>query len=76
MNLAQITLGRKKRLTLARSAIKTNVLSCTMTEELVKGHCLIVPLQHCLSSLEMEDDDWDEVRVCPFRPFKEYLKLD
>ncbi|RSH94889.1 hypothetical protein EHS25_004695 [Saitozyma podzolica] len=37
-------------------------LCCTLTEELVPGHCLIVPIQHCLSSLEMEDDDWEEVR--------------
>jgi diadenosine tetraphosphate (Ap4A) HIT family hydrolase len=34
-----------------------------MNEELVDGHCLIVPQQHCLSSLEMEDDDWEEVKV-------------
>lgn len=38
-------------------------MCCTQVEELVPGHCLIVPIQHCLSSLEMEDDDWDEVRV-------------
>ncbi|WWD16329.1 hypothetical protein CI109_100755 [Kwoniella shandongensis] len=37
-------------------------LSCTLFEELVPGHCLIVPIQHHLSMLEMEDDDWDEVR--------------
>ncbi|ODN75216.1 hypothetical protein L202_06413 [Cryptococcus amylolentus CBS 6039] len=37
-------------------------LCCTETEELVPGHCLIVPLQHHLSMLEMEDDDWEEVR--------------
>ncbi|EIW68951.1 hypothetical protein TREMEDRAFT_68880 [Tremella mesenterica DSM 1558] len=37
-------------------------LCCTMTEELVEGHCLIVPLQHHLSSLEMDDDEWEEVR--------------
>ncbi|WVQ86961.1 hypothetical protein IAS59_000680 [Cryptococcus gattii] len=37
-------------------------MCCTMYEELVPGHCLIVPLQHHLSMLEMEDDDWDEVR--------------
>ncbi|WVR03641.1 hypothetical protein IAU60_000636 [Kwoniella sp. DSM 27419] len=37
-------------------------LSCTIFEELVPWHCLIVPLQHHLSMLEMEDDDWDEVR--------------
>lgn len=38
-------------------------MCCTQTEELAPGHCLIVPLQHHLASLEMEDDDWDEVRV-------------
>jgi hypothetical protein len=38
-------------------------LACTQNEELVDGHCLIVPLQHHLSMLEMDDDDWDEVRV-------------
>ncbi|KAJ9116583.1 hypothetical protein QFC20_000515 [Naganishia adeliensis] len=37
-------------------------LACTQNEELVEGHCLIVPLQHHLSMLEMDDDDWDEVR--------------
>lgn len=38
-------------------------MCCTQTEELVPGHCLIVPLQHHMSTLEMEDDDWEEVRV-------------
>ena len=38
-------------------------MCCTQMEELVPGHCLIVPLQHHLSTLEMENDDWDEVRV-------------
>lgn len=38
-------------------------LSCTLTEELVPGHCLIVPVQHHLSMLEADDDVWDEVRV-------------
>ncbi|ORX35345.1 CwfJ C-terminus 1-domain-containing protein-like protein [Kockovaella imperatae] len=37
-------------------------MCCTQFEELVPGHCLIVPLQHHLSSLEMEDDDWEEIR--------------
>lgn len=27
------------------------------------GHCLIVPMQHCLSTLECDDDAWDEIRV-------------
>lgn len=30
------------------------------------GHCLIVPIQHNLSTLQMDDDDWDEVRVRTF----------
>lgn len=38
-------------------------LSCTINEELVKGHCLIVPIQHHLNMLEADDDTWDEVRV-------------
>ncbi|KAF5387505.1 hypothetical protein D9757_006530 [Collybiopsis confluens] len=37
-------------------------LSCTTYEELVPGHCLIVPIQHCLTMLEGDDDVWDEVR--------------
>lgn len=40
-------------------------LSCTLTEELVDGHCLIVPIQHHLTMLEGDDDVWDEVRVRP-----------
>ena len=38
-------------------------LSCTLNEELVGGHCLIVPIQHHLNMLEGDDDVWDEVRV-------------
>lgn len=38
-------------------------LACTQTEELVEGHVLIVPLQHTLTSLEGDDDVWDEIRV-------------
>jgi hypothetical protein len=38
-------------------------LSCTLNEELVSGHCLIVPIQHHLNMLEGDDDVWDEVRV-------------
>jgi hypothetical protein len=41
-------------------------LACTVTEELVPGHCLIVPIQHHLNMLEGDDDVWDEVRVCSF----------
>ena len=38
-------------------------LSCTLSDELVENHCLIVPIQHYLTMLEADDDVWDEVRV-------------
>lgn len=38
-------------------------LSLPLTEPLVDGHALIVPSQHHLSSLEADDDTWDEIRV-------------
>jgi Protein similar to CwfJ C-terminus 1 len=45
-------------------ALGTRVyLSCTVHEELVPGHCLIVPIQHHLTMLEGDDDVWDEIRV-------------
>jgi len=37
-------------------------LSCTIHDELVPGHCLIVPIQHHLTMLEGDDDVWDEIR--------------
>ncbi|KAF8500903.1 CwfJ C-terminus 1-domain-containing protein-like protein [Russula emetica] len=44
-------------------ALGTRVyLSCTLHEELVPGHCLIVPIQHHLTMLEGDDDVWDEIR--------------
>ncbi|KZT28863.1 hypothetical protein NEOLEDRAFT_1129124 [Neolentinus lepideus HHB14362 ss-1] len=49
-------------------------LSCTLHEELVPGHCLIVPIQHHLVMLEGDDDVWDEVRnfmKCLMRMFAE-----
>ncbi|KAJ7202788.1 CwfJ C-terminus 1-domain-containing protein-like protein [Mycena pura] len=49
-------------------------LSCTITEELMNGHCLIVPIQHHLNMLEADDDVWDEVRnfmKCLMRMFAE-----
>ncbi|KAL5520023.1 hypothetical protein ACEPAG_1683 [Sanghuangporus baumii] len=49
-------------------------LSCTLTEELVQGHCLIVPIQHHLATLEGDDDLWDEIRnfmKCLMRMFAE-----
>jgi hypothetical protein len=38
-------------------------IACTQNEELVDGHCLIVPIQHHVSMLELDDEDWDEVKV-------------
>ena len=38
-------------------------LSSTTNEELVDGHCLIVPIQHHLTMLEGDDDVWEEVKV-------------
>ncbi|KAG6832004.1 hypothetical protein H0H92_006040 [Tricholoma furcatifolium] len=49
-------------------------LSCTLTDELVEGHCLIVPIQHHLTMLDGDDDVWDEVRnfmKCLMRMFAE-----
>ncbi|KAI0279233.1 CwfJ C-terminus 1-domain-containing protein-like protein [Russula aff. rugulosa BPL654] len=44
-------------------ALGTRVyLSCTLHDELVPGHCLIVPIQHHLTMLEGDDDVWDEIR--------------
>ena len=48
-------------------------LSCTLTEELVPGHCLIVPQQHCMSTLELDDEDWEEIRVCSPRHVEKRL---
>nr|CAG8485849.1 8049_t:CDS:10 [Entrophospora candida] len=31
--------------------------------EMAKGHCLIVPTQHVTSTLECDDDSWDEIRM-------------
>jgi len=45
-----------------------------LNEELVDGHCLIVPIQHHLNMLEGDDDVWDEVRnfmKCLMRMFAE-----
>ncbi|KAJ7855905.1 CwfJ C-terminus 1-domain-containing protein-like protein [Mycena olivaceomarginata] len=49
-------------------------LACTTNEELVPGHCLIVPIQHHLNMLEADDEVWDEVRnfmKCLMRMFAE-----
>ncbi len=40
---------------------------------MVPYHCLIVPFQHCTTTLELEDDAWDEIRnfmKCLIRMFE------
>jgi hypothetical protein len=32
-------------------------------EELVPGHCRIVPIQHHFTSLDADDETWDEIKV-------------
>jgi hypothetical protein len=40
------------------------------TIDLVPGHCLIIPTQHELTILELEDDARDEIRVSDLNRFK------
>ncbi|TPX47819.1 hypothetical protein SeLEV6574_g02444 [Synchytrium endobioticum] len=37
-------------------------LALPATVQMVSGHCLIVPAQHCLTTLECEDDVWEEIK--------------
>jgi hypothetical protein len=37
-------------------------LALTVVEPLTPGHCLIVPVEHVKSTLELEDDAWTEMR--------------
>jgi hypothetical protein len=37
-------------------------LALPETVDMVPYHCLIVPIQHVSSTLELEDDVWDEIR--------------
>jgi hypothetical protein len=32
-------------------------------EELVPGHCRIVPIQHHFSSLDADEETWEEIKV-------------
>jgi len=48
-------------------------LACTTNQELVPGHCHIIPIQHHLSTLEGDDDLWDEIRVNSFLDTLEYF---
>ncbi|KAF9110540.1 hypothetical protein BGX27_006200 [Mortierella sp. AM989] len=37
-------------------------LGLPLHKEFLPGHCMIVPIQHVTSTLECDDDDWDEIR--------------
>ncbi|KAF9584834.1 hypothetical protein BGW38_004987 [Lunasporangiospora selenospora] len=37
-------------------------LGLPLTKDFVPGHCMIVPVQHVTSTLECDDDAWDEIR--------------
>lgn len=48
-------------------------LALPETVDMVPYHCMIVPIQHTTSSLELEDDVWDEIRnfqKCLIRMFE------
>jgi diadenosine tetraphosphate (Ap4A) HIT family hydrolase len=38
-------------------------LAIPQTIQMVPFHCLIVPTTHVNSTLDLEDDSWDEIRV-------------
>jgi hypothetical protein len=49
-------------------------LALPETIDMVPYHCLIVPTQHVASSLELDDDVWDEIRnfkKCLIRMFEQ-----
>lgn len=37
-------------------------LGLPQNKEFLPGHCMIVPIQHVTSTLECDDDAWDEIR--------------
>ncbi|KAJ3186947.1 hypothetical protein HDU85_006984 [Gaertneriomyces sp. JEL0708] len=52
-------------------------LALPETVDMVPGHCLIVPLEHELTSLECDDDTWTEIRnfqKCLMKMFMEENK--
>eukprot|EP00842_Homolaphlyctis_polyrhiza_P006920 jgi/Hompol1/817/HPOL_002430-RA len=53
--------GQRPRASIISLGVKA-YLAMPETIEMVPGHCLIVPVQHVLTTLELEDDTWDEIR--------------
>ncbi|KAF9374292.1 hypothetical protein CPB97_012178 [Podila verticillata] len=49
--------------TMAVVSLGTRVyLGLPLTKEFLPGHCMIVPIQHVTSTLECDDDAWEEIR--------------
>ncbi|KAJ2997187.1 hypothetical protein HDV02_005785 [Globomyces sp. JEL0801] len=53
--------GSKPKVSVVAVATKT-YLALPETVDMVPYHCLIVPMQHAITTLELEDDTWDEIR--------------
>ncbi|KAE8217851.1 hypothetical protein CF319_g8154 [Tilletia indica] len=53
--------ARPPRATVISSGTRT-FLALPKYESLVDGHCYIVPMQHYVSSLEADDDCWEEIK--------------
>jgi hypothetical protein len=54
--------GRPPRVSIVAKGIKI-YLALPETIDMITYHCLIVPVEHVLTTLELEDDAWDEIRV-------------
>ncbi|KAG0260367.1 hypothetical protein DFQ27_003591 [Actinomortierella ambigua] len=54
--------GRTAPLTPVVSLGSQVYLGLPLVKEFLPGQCLIVPLQHVTSTLELDDDAWDEIR--------------
>ncbi|CAM6054813.1 unnamed protein product [Sphagnum tenellum] len=54
--------GLKPRVPLVALGVKA-YLTLPEVIDMVPGHCLIVPVEHVLTTLECDDDTWDEIRV-------------
>ncbi|TPX64624.1 hypothetical protein SpCBS45565_g05766 [Spizellomyces sp. 'palustris'] len=53
--------GKKPRVPIVALGTKA-YLALPEVVDMVPGHCIIVPLDHVLSSLECDDDTWTEIR--------------
>jgi protein associated with RNAse G/E len=54
--------GKPPKVSIIAKGIKT-YLALPETIDMITYHCLIVPIEHVLSTLELDDDTWDEIRV-------------